>query len=77
MGLSIAKLWLPPGCQTPREVAYGGAAAIWAVLPRRGVSTAHPTPRVRRGTLCIALSDSGKGWNTHKATAAFSEEPLG
>lgn len=40
-----------------------------------GAGTACPMPHL--GTLCTALSNGVRGWNTHKAVNSLSEEPLG
>lgn len=75
MGPPTAKLGLSPGCATREDVASGGQLPSQPPCQHQGghsVSCATPGD-----TLCIALSNGVRGWNTHKAENSLSEEPLG
>lgn len=74
-GLSIAKLWLPPGRKTPLRSRLSRRSCD-SGCPAKYRGSALRIPRhlssVHLGTFCIALNDGAKGWNTHKATPSFS-----
>ena len=70
-----APLQVPPGRSAPQEAAHRGEAAVPAAPPSGRAGAAHPTSCL--GTLCIALADGVRGWNTHKATPSSLQQPAG